>query len=349
MATIASALSPKKTEPNDEQQLIKLFWNRAELKKELDSLRREMGKLSEQLRHREASHLRLVQQLESLESLLADPLQAANALVYYQLRGVWQLARKRLVRLGRELMERQRVREERHAHALFMAAKNESLAALDERLAPLQARAEQISADLRVAEDRLLALHGFWNFFRRKRLSHQAEAIRASLEGLAVQIDRQLAQRRDLATEKAPEFEGLSLEGRRGINIAIIAMAQQLVLHFAQHNVANLARDASIRSLADAVYGSAAECRELGLLIESVVGRLPDASDLAMGSRRRAEYLRIMAEYRRESDTVPVAGSFANIPVAISEEGELKPTVDRAISANVLADEFWDIYSVLLT
>jgi hypothetical protein len=267
----------------------------------------------------------------------------------YQLRGVWQLARKRLARLGREMMERQRVREERHAHALFMAAKNESLAALDERLAPLQARAEQISADLRVAEDRLLALHGFWNFFRRKQLSHQAEAIRASLEGLAVQIDRQLAQRRDLAAEKAPEFEGLSLEGRRGINIAIIAMAQQLVLHFAQHNVANLARDASIRSLADAVYGSAAECRELGLLIETVVGRLPDASDLAMGSRRRAEYLRIMAEYRRESDTVPVAGSFANIPVAISEEGELKPTVDRAISANVLADEFWDIYSVLLT
>jgi hypothetical protein len=66
-------------------------------------------------------------------------------------------------------------------------------------------------------------------------------------------------------------------------------------------------------------------------------------------SRRRAEYLWSKAEYRRDGDTVPSAGSFAVTPVAITESGEPGPAVDRALPINVLADEFWDIYSVLLS
>jgi hypothetical protein len=308
-----------------------------------------MDKLNEQARQREAAHLRVVQQLEQLEAILADPLQAANALVYYQLRGVWQLGRKRLARVGRELTDRQRVREERHGNAVFLAAKAEALAALDEKVSPLQARARQIEVDLRLVDSRIATLKGFWNFFQRKRLSHQAEASRAELEGLAVQIERQLSQRRQAEIEPAPEFGGVSVEGRRNINIAIIAMAQHLVLHFAEHNVANLARDASIRALADAVYGSAAECRALGQLIEGVVDSLPDAADMLAASRRRAEYLWAKAEYRRDGDTVPAAGSFSVTPVAITESGEPGPAVDRVLPINVLAEEFWDIYSVLLS
>lgn len=349
MASIASALVGRKSETDDEQQLLKLFWNRAEVKKELDGLRRETEKLSEQLRQRETAHLRVVQQLESLESILADPLQAANALVFYQLRGVWHVGRKRLARLGRELAERQRVREERHAETVFRAAKEEALAALDEKLAPLQTRARQIESDLHAVDARLAVLGGFWNLFRRKRISHQGEAIRAALEGLTAQIERHLGHRREVDNGTAPAFEGVSVEGKRNINIAIIAMAQQLVLHFTVNNVASLAREASVRPLTDTAYGSASECQELSRLVEASVAALPDAAKLMVASRRRAEYLRAAATFRRDADTVPSASSFAVIPVSITDSGDPRPAVDRALAVNVLADEYWDIYSVLLS
>ena len=77
MATIASPLLQRRKEP-DEEQLLKLFWNRAELKKELGKLRLEKEKLVDQLRQQESVNLRSEQRLEQLENLLADPLQAAN-------------------------------------------------------------------------------------------------------------------------------------------------------------------------------------------------------------------------------------------------------------------------------
>ena len=49
MAAIASPLLQRRKEP-DEEQLLKLFWNRAELKKELGKLRLEKEKLLDQLR-----------------------------------------------------------------------------------------------------------------------------------------------------------------------------------------------------------------------------------------------------------------------------------------------------------
>ena len=348
MATLATALLQRKQEPDDEQ-LLKLFWNRAELKKELAKLRREKDKLGDQLRQQETTNLRTQQRLDALENLLGDPLQAANAMVYYQLRGVWQHGRKRLARLARDLSERQRSREEQHANAQFEQARQDALAAIDEKLVPFQQRARQIEADLRTAEDQLAQLAGFWNFFRRKPLRDQAEAIRASLEGVQAQIERQLVPRREKETQTAPPFDCLSIEGKRNINLAIIAMAQELLLNFTEQDVANLARDAAVRSLADLSYGTASECRELSGIIETVMAAMGPPDQLAGKTRRRAEFLHLTAEYRRGTDTVPAASSFAAIAISISDSGEPKATVDRALSVNVLADEYWDIYSVLLT
>ena len=44
--------------------------------------------------------------------------------------------------------------------------------------------------------------------------------------------------------------------------------------------------------------------------------------------------------------TVPVAGSFAEIPIEIGEGGDKRN--QKTVSVNVLADEYWDVYSVLL-
>ena len=103
------------------------------------------------------------------------------------------------------------------------------------------------------------------------------------------------------------------------------------------------------RGLADVAYGSIVECRALSRNVEAVVRRLDAADKLVAQMRRRAEFLRLGAQYRRENDTVPMAGSFGALPLIIHESGEPRAADDRVIPVNVLADEYWDIYAVLLS
>jgi hypothetical protein len=347
MATLAPSLVQRRKEPDDEQ-LLKLFWNRAELKKELAKMRREKEKLLDQLRQQEGVNLRWQQRLEQLENLLADPLQAVNAVVYYQLRGVWQHCRKRLVRLGRELAERQQDREEQHARAQFDRKRDAELAAFDEKIGEIAARSRGVENDLRSVEDRLRQLRGFWNYFRRRAAQDQAAAISAVLEGLRSQEERLQSERRQKELEPGPTFGSLSIEGKRNINLAIVALAQQLLVHFAERNVAGLAREAAVRAVTEVNYGNGAECRALMQDIESVVRRLDGNDKLNAQVRRRAEMLRGAAQFRRDTDTVPVAGSFASVPVVVTDAGEARAADSRVIPVNVLADEYWDIYGVLL-
>ncbi len=348
MAVRASPWLQQRKEP-DEEQLLRLFWNRAELKKELARLRREREKLIDQLRQQEGVNLRAQQRLEQLENLLADPLQANNAAVYYQLRGVWSLGRRRLQRLARELADRQQDREEGHAQRLFERLRDGEIGSLDEKIADLAGRVRAMESDLRAAGGERQRLRGFWNYFRRRRADDQGEAIRAALEGVHAQVDRLVAERRERELESAPNFGGLSIEGRRNINLAVIALAQQLLVELAEHNVAGLAREASIRPLAEVVYGSLAECRALSRNIAAVQRRLENGETLNGQIRQRTEYLRRRAQYRRDADVVPVAGLLGSIPVLVPDEGEPVSADAHQIQVNVLADEYWDIYASLLT
>ncbi len=347
MASIATPLLQRRKDP-EEEQLLKLFWNRAELKKELAQLRRDRERLMDQLRQQESVNLRSQQRLEQLENLLVDPLQASNALVYYQLRGVWQQCHKRLARVARELTERQQQREEQHARDLFERRRGGEIAALDARIADLDRSLRAAADDHDALVKRLRELQGFWNYFRRRAVDERAQAARAALDGLQSQLDRLQATRREHETEPVPPKSGISVAGQRNINLAIIAMAQQLLVHFAEHNVAGLAREAALRELADVSYGSIAECQVLGRTIDGVVRKLDAPERLNALVRRRAEFLNRTAQYRRDGDTVPVAGSFAVVPLVITEAGEPRPVDDRVIPVNVLADEYWDIYPILL-
>ncbi len=348
MATLASPLSQRRQEPDDEQ-LLKLFWNRAGIKKELAKLRREKDKLLDQIRQQEAIGLRAQQRLEQLENLLADPLQAVNAVVYYQLKGVWQQSRKRLGRFARELAERQQDREERLVQQQFAQERDAELAMIDGRIADAEQRVRMAQSDLAAAEASLGRLRGFWHYFRRRVLDDQRAAVQAVLEGLQQQAAHIREERRLKETESCPPFAGLSIEGRRNINLAVIAMAQQLLVHFSEHDVAMLAREAASRGLADVSYGNIAQCQQLGRNIEAVAGRAEPLERMTALVRRRAALLRRDAEFRRDTDTIPVAASLAAIPLCVEDKSSPPGAADAgAIPVNVLAAEYWDIYSILL-
>ena len=57
-------------------------------------------------------------------------------------------------------------------------------------------------------------------------------------------------------------------------------------------------------------------------------------------------YLQACARYRLETDAGPVSGCFTTIPCELADSGQ--PVDNRAIATNVLVDEYWDLYAVVL-
>jgi hypothetical protein len=331
----------------DDERLVELFRNRSALKKEFAQLRRENYRLKEMVQDRENAKAGVQQKLEQLEALLAEPLQAANASVFFQLRGIWDLCHKRLARLAEELVTNQRDREQKALVDQFQSAQRDSVDGVESHIAKAEFRLQEVGQKLEEAGKRQDQLRGFWNHFKRRALRTEADQVKESFAEITAQLDRFKLARDTKLAEKGPQFESLSLDGQRKINLALIAIAQELYLHFSHRHISSMARETSVRKVADANYGGINECREMNNYIDERTQALKAGQEMVINVRNRALYLEKHAQYRSDTDLVPVASSFAEIPLIFSDADE--PHGKKAIPINVLADEYWDIFSILLT
>ena len=344
MATISSQLFGRAEEQTtDQEQLLKLFWNRAELKKEFDKLRGECLRLDEQVRKQEGVTLRVQQRLDQLEALLANPATAVRVNTYYQLRGIWRACQQRIVALAEDLDRTCRDREMREHVAEFRSRVNQSLVGVEREAARVATLADSLAAEIRQLREERSRRFGFWNFLARKRLTND---IRGRREERAIALQRHQELQTEMearAAEQPPAFSGLTTEARRLINLRIIAYAQELFLIFARDDLANLAREAAAREVTDVRYGSQRDCRALTRAIEEASQTLEGDSALLKRVQHRARYLGAICQYRSDADTVPMADSLAGIARL---DGEGRKT-GVAAGINVLVDEYWEIFGVL--
>ena len=75
-----------RTELDQDEQLVNLFRNRAQLKKVYLELQDQCASLKDQLRNSQASTRRAEERLEAIERLMARPEAGFSGLVYFQLR-----------------------------------------------------------------------------------------------------------------------------------------------------------------------------------------------------------------------------------------------------------------------
>ena len=348
MLALAQKLLTRR-KPVDDDRLLRLFWNRAELKREFAKLQRERERLGDQLRQQEGSVLRGQQRLEQLEGLLADPERAANAAVFFQLRGIWAYGRRRLSRLARDLTTRQQEREGQREAAKFEEHRQAALSAIGQRLVPLEERQAMLESELTALRAQQVERTGFWNYFTRRRLYSEESTLVAARDSVNEQIERYQRAWHDKDKEKASLTDELGVEGRRLVNLSVIALAQELFLVFSEHDVARQARDASLRQVNEISYGPLPVCRDLSQRIESVLRKVEAMDELVGRVRRRADSLRETAVYRRDIDTVPVPDTLSVIPVNLTPDAEPQPNRGGEVAVNVLADEYWDLYAVLLS
>jgi hypothetical protein len=322
----------------EDERLVALFRNRAVLKKELSAIDDDRHRLLDRLKLQEGATMRVEEQIATLEAYLGRPDEGAKSLAYFQLKGLWRMASKRLEKFSGELTRQQTDRERRQQLSEFDRGKRARLGDVDRELVEARVLADQLQAEQKLARQQLASLTGFWNYFRRRKLEEAIAARAQRVEAALTAVTDLADTRHAVESDPPPVFESLSLEGRRAVNLAVIACAEWLYERLAPGGLADLARQTTLRRVYESSYGSAEQCGALlGTIATAVADLEKQAVDL-VDVKTRTDRLRRTAVYRGEADAIPTQDS-------VHANGEASVGVP---AVNLLQEEYFDIYRVLL-
>ena len=320
----------------DEERLMQLFQNRAGLKKAYADLKDEFHILRDRLKQQEGATLRVQEQLDALGDLLADPATGFGALVFFQLRGLWKTCHQQLAKFATDLTRQQEARETARHAAECEATKNMRLADVEERLQAAAAEADAHRERLAAAQSELSRLTAFWHYFRRRRGQRALESLRQGVVVADSAVGELHAEKSAIVAEMAPDFPGISLAARRNINLAIISYAESLCEHVDEFGLAARAKEAVARRVHEMAFGSRTECEEYMQRVQKAQTAVANHRQITAAVKGKLERLRAIGEYRNLADTVPTADSLAAASAASQSQW------------NVLAEDYWDLYNLLL-
>lgn len=329
----------------DEERLMQLFQNRAGLKKAYADLKDEFHLLRDRLKQQEGATIRIQEQMDALGDLLGDPKTGFGALVFFQLRALWKTCHQQLSTFAADLTRQQEAREVAKHQADVDAEKNARLADADVRLRAAAAAADEQRRHLAEEQQQIGRLTAFWHYFKRRRRLKALESLRHHVVAADAAVGDLHAERSAIVEEVAPEFPGLSLAARRNINLAIISYAELLCEHADAYGLAARAKEAVARRVHEMNFGTRADCE--GYMQRVQKAQLAVASQKQIGShvRVKLERLRSTCEYRNTADTVPTADSLSPPVTDLDFD---KPKAAPANTWNVLAEDYWDLYTLLL-
>jgi hypothetical protein len=342
-----------RSDDGDDSQgpLLRLYWNRAGVKRELSALKRERHELLDKLKEQEGAIIRAKEQLDGLERLLTNPLAAANAMVYFQLRHLWRVAAQQIEQFARELRTQRERRELAKLHEAALAKRRRRLSAINEKLQSILAKEHNVIQERDALQKRLENMNGFLRVFRGPGIRRRLSGLGKGREALLSRIEELEELQDKINGEPLPESSGLSTDSRRLINLAVIALAQELVLHFSEHNLASFAKTSTQRPVGDMKFGDRRDCDRLVERIRARIGDLRDQKKTADGVKVRTDFLLTQVRYTTETDSVPQAESLDVIAPQVPAAGEgiqNKRASDAPLRLNVLSEDYWDLLSVLL-
>ena len=330
----------------DEERLMQLFQNRAGLKKAYADLKDEFHLLRDRLKQQEGATIRVQEQLDALGDLLGDPKTGFGALVFFQLRALWKTCHQQLSTFATDLTRQQEAREVAKHKAEAEAAKGARLADVDRRLQEAAAEADLQRRHLADAQSEIGRLTAFWHYFKRRRRQKSLESLRNQVVVADAAVGDLHAERTAIDREAAPEFPGISLAARRNINLAIISFAELLCEHVDAYGLAGRAKEAVARRVHEMSFGTRAECENYMQRVQQAQAAVANQKQVTVALKARLDRLRAASEYRNNADTVPTADSLA--PAAPEVELGKIPKPPATATWNVLAEDYWDLYTLLL-
>ncbi len=326
-----------------EKQLIKLYRNRAELKKEFKRLRDERYTLEQRLDKKDNELQKSRGELAAFEALLAEPTTAFNTLVFFQLRGIWEDSSGRVKKLVLEMTQMRETRERQLHVADFSKAQGVRAGKFEVKESALQAEQEEFSEIIEKLQKNCNELKGFWNFFKRRDFRVQITENETQRQELKHKSGQLAQKRQEIEAEQPPEFGGLSVQGKRAINLVGLASAHHLYEHYASGGLYKLVKSATVGKPRNARYGDKAACEKIMLRVNELKVALAKQKNFNQVLRERTERIKSIVSYRKDSDCVPLANSLAKVPSRDAKaDGELPESV------NLLSDQVWDVHDALL-
>jgi hypothetical protein len=342
------SLRPERPSDEEDDRVLELFRNRAELKKAYGGLQDETYRLKDLIKQQEGATQRVQEMLSALEVRLGDPDSAYDALVFYQLRRLWQSGRELITGFVSDLAQQQEERERRAHLATHNRQQFAKRQVAEERVAQALVQQDEAIGEVQRLEAERATLTRFWHYFRRRALERRVHAAHGAANQARLALGDAQGALEDISRIAAPEFPGISLPARRSINLAAIAYAEVLCLRVAtlKAPLVKLAQEATAQREVTDTYGNPQECVLLMGQITRAHKLIAAKQGLSEEIRVRSERLKQVARYRGANDGSPVTDSIA------SSEGDVlagQPVGAHARALpNVLADDVWDLFRILL-
>jgi predicted nucleic acid-binding Zn-ribbon protein len=339
-----------KSKVSEDERLLDLFWNRADLKKRFSGLKSELHAKDDAIAEQQAAIDRIRAEKRALENALADTSSAFPTMAYYHLRGLWFAAHKHLVHFCEELCSQQHDRERKKQIMEFNREREVELAELGKTIAATKAEADAAKTELTSLEAELAGMNGMFSLLQRKKMEPVVENQRAYYEEVRGRIEALFDKRIKLESRPWPEKNDLSVEGKRVINLAIVAMAQHLYLHFCDNGLGQLARTTTLKKFDEMEFGTREDCEFIVHRVRDAVRSMKNERGFAAPLRERSKYLRSIAVFRNAGDTVPSAGSIGQVQTAVpgTELGLGNTVAGVPHDVNILVDDYWGVGDVLL-
>ncbi len=329
----------------EEERLVQLFQNRAGLKKAHADLQDELHLLRDRLKQQEGATIRVQEQLDQLGDLLGNPVAGFGALVYFQLRSLWKTCHAQLAEFAADLTKQQEARESAKHNADVLSARDERLADVSGRFAEAAAQADAERSSLAQMQAKLAASTAIWHYFKRRKLHRACDTQRARVAAADALVGDLHAEKSAVESESVPDFPGISLEARRTINLAIIGYSEMLYERLVPSGLAARAKEVLARRVHEMSFGSRSECEALMGELQKGIATAKSDREVAATVKSKIERYRARCTYRTSSDTVPTADSVADAGI---DDVLRRGKASRATSGNVLAEDYWDLYTLLL-
>src|SRR6202011_2071998 len=159
-----------------EDRVLTLFRNRAELKKAYGELEDEIYRLKDRIKQQEGATQRVQEMLNALEARLGMSDTGYPSLVFYQLRRLWQSGRELIEQFVADLVRQQDERERRQHLAEHNRRQFTRRQSVEKQLRSAEALAADQSRAVADLESERRRLTRFWHYFRRRALERRIGA-----------------------------------------------------------------------------------------------------------------------------------------------------------------------------
>jgi hypothetical protein len=259
---------------------------------------------------------------------------------------MWRVAALKVEQFGSELKLQREKRERTQLHNAVLAKRNRRLDAIKQKLNELLQKRKHAIEEGQKLDHRLQSMNFLVKLFAGAALRRRIEGMSQNRAALEERIEEFNEVIEKIQGEPLPEPDGLSLDSRRLINIAIISLAQHLVVHFSEHDLARLAKTATKRTVADMKFGDRRVCDQMVERIRERIDQLNGDKSLADQVKARADMLINQVKYRHESDATPMREGLSEVVIAprLEMQGH---SGHSPLRVNVLEDDLWDLSRIL--